>query len=120
MDGYDATRMIRQDEYGKGRTNEPTPGRARSIIIGLTANVLHGAREKCLSCGMDDYLAKPVSRRVVLDSIEKWANDNSNNNNDSIDELNMVSNKIDVMKIPSISTPTLNTTTITTENQPPP
>ena len=57
MDGYTATREIRSLETASG--NRPVP------ILALTANAMAGDREKCLSAGMTDYLAKPI----LLDSL---------------------------------------------------
>jgi len=50
MDGLEATRSIRDRERNRADKN---------IIIGLTANTYDADRDKCLSEGMDEYMAKP-------------------------------------------------------------
>jgi CheY-like chemotaxis protein len=64
MDGYEASRMIRQAE----RTSN-TSWKSPVHIIAMTANAMTGDRELCLAAGMNDYLAKPVkpeAMRAVL------------------------------------------------------
>jgi signal transduction histidine kinase/CheY-like chemotaxis protein/HPt (histidine-containing phosphotransfer) domain-containing protein len=63
MDGYEATRAIRAVE-------ETTGGHLP--IVAMTANVLQGDREKCLAAGMDDYLAKPVTKEAVKAAVRRW------------------------------------------------
>lgn len=62
MDGFDATRLIRQDAHGK---NQTTP------IIALTANAMKGDRERCIEAGMDDYISKPLHPEEIFNTIEK-------------------------------------------------
>ncbi|MCP5160550.1 MAG: response regulator [Hahellaceae bacterium] len=63
MDGYEATRAIRKDL----EINDLP-------IIAVTANVMHGDREKCFSAGMNDYITKPYERHVLLEVLDKWIN----------------------------------------------
>jgi signal transduction histidine kinase/FixJ family two-component response regulator len=63
MDGYEATASIRASEKD-GR---------RARIIALTADVLTGVRDRCLACGMDDYLAKPIRAGDLARKLEECA-----------------------------------------------
>jgi len=62
MDGFEATRLIRQDADGK---NFKTP------IIALTANAMKGDKEQCIAAGMNDYISKPINPEEVFQTIEK-------------------------------------------------
>ena len=61
MNGYEATEAIRQLE-----TSSKTP------IIGLTAGVMPGEKEKCLNAGMNEYMSKPVVKETIEKMIAKW------------------------------------------------
>ena len=65
LDGYSATRRWRELEQGN-RAERRVP------IIAMTANAMAGDRQKCLDAGMDDYLAKPVTRNELERCIERW------------------------------------------------
>ena len=54
MDGYEASRMIREEERKYSRP--------KNLIIAMTAHSMEGDREHCLEAGMDDYLAKPIQK----------------------------------------------------------
>jgi CheY-like chemotaxis protein len=62
MDGFEATRRIREREKKTG---------GHLPIVAMTAHVLDGDREKCLDAGMDAYLAKPVESGQLYKMIEE-------------------------------------------------
>ncbi len=62
MDGYQATKKIRELEAGQRHTP----------IVAMTANAMDGDRERCLAAGMDDYMAKPFTLNELKTIIEKW------------------------------------------------
>jgi len=62
MDGFDATGHIR--------------GRGIDVpIIAVTANALAGDRERCLTAGMNDYIAKPLDPRELEKILARWLGD---------------------------------------------
>ncbi len=72
MDGYEATRLIRQQERF-GSATKADDGRRRHVpIVAMTASAMAGDRERCLSTGMDDYLSKPFTREQLIGILEKW------------------------------------------------
>lgn len=64
MDGYTATQAWREIEKAKGLPHMP--------IIAMTANAMAEDRQKCLDAGMDDYLSKPVDRKLMQQVMMKW------------------------------------------------
>jgi signal transduction histidine kinase/CheY-like chemotaxis protein len=66
MDGYEATRRIRELERTGGLPK-------RTPIIALTANAMPGDRERCTQAGMDDCVTKPVSVEQFTRVLEIWA-----------------------------------------------
>ena len=67
MDGYTATRTIRQWEQSQNRG--PLP------IIALTAHALSGDRNKCLEAGCTGYLAKPIKKEALFAVIAEHVQD---------------------------------------------
>ncbi len=62
MDGYEATRQIRQQGF------KDIP------IIAMTANAMKGDKELCLEAGMNDYMTKPIKREIIFQILETWLN----------------------------------------------
>ncbi|CAK0749402.1 two-component system, sensor histidine kinase and response regulator [Azospirillaceae bacterium] len=61
MDGYEATRRIRQNSCG-----QTIP------IIAITANAMAADRDECLAAGMNDYVAKPFDIHEVGAVVSRW------------------------------------------------
>ncbi len=62
LDGYGATRELRRLEGESKHT----------WIVAMTANSLEGDREKCLACGMDDYVSKPAKPENLDAALERY------------------------------------------------
>ncbi len=62
LDGLEATRRIRA----------LAGARARVPIVAMTANAMKGDEEICLEAGMNAYLAKPIDRQKLSDSVREW------------------------------------------------
>jgi signal transduction histidine kinase/CheY-like chemotaxis protein len=69
MDGLEATRVIRNYEKEQ-KEKDPSNARPPIKIIAVTAHVIMTDREKCLSAGMDEYLAKPYRPKELTDVID--------------------------------------------------
>jgi PAS domain S-box-containing protein len=69
MDGYTATRNIREFEQHEHR--KP------AYIIAMTARATKGEREICLKTGMNDYLCKPVRKATLKEALQRYRPDRS-------------------------------------------
>jgi PAS domain S-box-containing protein len=63
MDGYTATREIRERERQQGRGHVP--------IVALTANAMTGQLERCLEEGMDELLTKPIEVERLCEVMDR-------------------------------------------------
>ena len=61
LNGYDATRAIRDGQAGEGHRDIP--------VIAMTANALKGESEKCYEAGMNNYLTKPIDAGEFIEKI---------------------------------------------------
>jgi two-component system sensor histidine kinase/response regulator len=61
MDGFEATRQIRELEKITG---------SHMRIVAMTAHAMAGDRERCLAAGMDDYISKPLRKEDLLRALE--------------------------------------------------
>lgn len=64
MNGYQATRAIREGKAGMMHVNVP--------IIAMTANAMLGEKEKCLEAGMNDFATKPIIADVLIPKVRQW------------------------------------------------
>jgi len=64
LDGLEATKQIRSPQSSIHNRNIP--------IIAMTAHAMQGDKDRCLAAGMNDYVTKPISPRVLAETLEKW------------------------------------------------
>ena len=62
LDGLEATAQIRAREADSG---------AHVPIVAMTAHALKGDRQRCLTAGMDGYVAKPIRPRDLFQAIDR-------------------------------------------------
>jgi signal transduction histidine kinase/DNA-binding response OmpR family regulator len=62
MDGFEATAEIRRSEAPE----------ARIPIVAVTAGTMSGERERCAAVGMNDFIAKPISKQRLDEVVERW------------------------------------------------
>ena len=87
MDGFEASGLIKAMK-SRGEI-APVP------ILALTANAMKGDRERCLEAGMDDYLTKPVRKKALIETIERWRSEEP-----PTDEKSERANEMSVDKAP--------------------
>ena len=80
MDGFEATRMIRQREKQEHKKHIP--------IIAMTANAIEGDKKCCLDAGMDDYMTKPINSGTVAKMLSQWLAEEDNNEEIELFTLN--------------------------------
>lgn len=61
LDGYEATRRIRAE----------IPSSRQPYVIALTANAMAGDAQRCRDAGMNDYLAKPLTKDALRAALER-------------------------------------------------
>ena len=64
MDGYNATKIIRNWESDHKRSQLP--------IIALTANAFDEDRQHCMAVGMNDFLTKPIAIEALRNTLTRW------------------------------------------------
>jgi PAS domain S-box-containing protein len=77
VNGYRATEMIRNEM--------PAPINAIPIIA-MTGHAMPGEREKCIECGMNDYLSKPFKSAELKEMVAKYTNDQPIDNSELLNE----------------------------------
>lgn len=72
MDGYQATRAVRQREalrtnalHGQGEAHH-------TVIFAVTASAMLQERQRCVEAGMDDYISKPINVERFVEMMTSW------------------------------------------------
>lgn len=68
MNGYEATRQIRQEEAQRLAAD---PTASRTCIIAITASAFREQRQEILKMGCDDFISKPFKREQIFEAIAR-------------------------------------------------
>ncbi|MCP4259429.1 MAG: response regulator [Planctomycetes bacterium] len=88
MNGYEATKALRKEGL-------------KIPIIALTAYAMKGDDEKCFEAGCDDYISKPIERKKLFETLNKYLSAGSKNISQRVDSL-----KSDIEKLSRICSKT--------------
>lgn len=70
MNGFEATRRIREMESGGGLKKAIHEGRIP--IIALTANATRADENRCFEAGMDAFCSKPIDTQKLIETVRRW------------------------------------------------
>ena len=90
MDGYEATKIIREQETVSG---EHIP------IIAMTANAMTGDREHCFAAGMDAYLSKPIQAAELQSVLGDWVQKIKLDTNKKVDITQVIRQIVDINRL---------------------
>jgi PAS domain S-box-containing protein len=95
MDGYEATRKIRQQEKYKTLP-----------ILAMTANAMVGDREKVIDAGMNAHIAKPINIYDMFHTMAKWITPSNPQEaqSEASDSAGEVSTKLEIPELEGIDT----------------
>ena len=72
MDGYTATKKIRELEAKRPPTSNLQSPTGRLPIIAMTAHAMSGDHEKSIAAGMNDHITKPIDPVKLFETLAKW------------------------------------------------
>lgn len=86
IDGFETTHLIRKNEL-KNSSQTGSNSVEHIPIVALTASASTRDREQCIAAGMDEYLAKPISRQNLLTLLTKALPGNKGQFADRVDRI---------------------------------
>lgn len=96
MDGFDATRLIRQQEDSESHLP----------ILAMTANVLTTDKKRAEEAGMDDYIDKPITPALLYSTLAKWIvphTDKVNYLSANLEQKNISQNEFVLPELPGLN-----------------